>query len=88
MATSSECQRGVTRLSGRASCTHGGSATYDDRAKTAGLDAKIAALAVRLEVKIDSAVRFNRGTVWAAVATMAASVLAAGAAVAVAIAFG
>lgn len=57
-------------------------------AKTAGLDAKFAALAERLEVKIDSAVRFNRGTVWAAVATMAASVLAAGVAIALAIAFG
>ena len=57
-------------------------------AKTAGLDAKFAALAERLEVKIDSAVRFNRGTVWAAVATMAASVLAAGVAIALAVAFG
>ncbi len=57
-------------------------------AKTAGFDAKFAALAERLEVKIDSAVRFNRGTVWAAVATMAAAVLASGAAVAIAIAFG
>lgn len=57
-------------------------------AKIVGLDAKFAALAERLEVKIDSAVRFNRGTVWAAVATMAASVMAAGVAIALAVAFG
>lgn len=38
--------------------------------------------------KLSKAQQFNRGTVWAAVATMAAAVLASGAAVAIAIAFG
>ena len=41
-----------------------------------------------VDAKIERAVRFNRGTIWAAVATIAASVVAAGAAIALAIAFG
>ena len=41
-----------------------------------------------VDAKIEGAVRFNRGTIWAAVATIAASVVAAGAAIALAIAFG
>lgn len=38
--------------------------------------------------KLTKAQQFNRGTVWAAVATMAASVLAAGISIALAVAFG
>lgn len=56
---------------------------FEDRveAKLAGLDAKF-------ETKIDGAIRFNRGTLWSVAATIAASVVAAGAAIALAIAFG
>ena len=53
-----------------------------------GVDSKLAGFEDRFETKILNAVRFNRGTVWAAVATMAASVLAAGVAIALAVAFG
>lgn len=54
----------------------------------AGVDAKLVAFENRFETKIDGAIRFNRGTLWSVGATIAASVVAAGAAIAVAIAFG
>lgn len=61
----------------------------------AGVDARLVAFEDRfetklagLETKIDGAVRFNRGTLWSLAVTIAASVVAAGAAVALAIAFG
>ena len=41
-----------------------------------------------VDEKLNAAARFDRGTIWAAVASMAASVLAAGVAIALAVAFG
>ena len=41
-----------------------------------------------IDEKLKAAARFDRGTIWAAVATMAASVLTAGVAIALAVAFG
>ena len=41
-----------------------------------------------VDEKLKAAARFDRGTIWAAVATMAASVLTAGVAIALAVAFG
>ena len=41
-----------------------------------------------VDEKLKAAGRFNRGTMWAAVATIAASVVAAGASIAIAVAFG
>ena len=41
-----------------------------------------------VDEKLKAAARFDRGTIWAAVASLAASVLAAGVAIALAVAFG
>ncbi|MFM8388484.1 MAG: hypothetical protein ACKOA5_04480 [Actinomycetota bacterium] len=41
-----------------------------------------------IDEKLKAAARFDRGTIWAGVATMAASVLTAGVAIALAVAFG